>query len=343
MADVVATRFVVWKDGAVKLVNLTPLPSEALAPNFPGGFEVVDLAERTSAAAAAAMAGAELVLGDYQGEIDVTAEVVAAMDRVRLFHQPTTGYDRVDVDACATAGIPVTNAGDATSVAMGEHVVMATLAVLKSLVWCDDQVRAGAWPQHEVVGRSLVDLQGKTVGLFGLGRAAEEAATRLAPFGCTVLYTARRRRLADVEQRLGVQWAERDDLLGSADVVVLLVDLNAETRSLVDAAALQRMKPSAFLVNVARGAVVDEAALTAALRDGTIAGAALDVFADEPLPASSPLRDLDNVILTPHIAGATVETRLRMLTRSFEVLTAAAAGELPDGVVNGVTQLRLDR
>ena len=327
----------------MKLVNLTMLPSEALAPNFQGEWEIVDLPERTTAAAAAAMPGADLVLGDYQGEIDVTADVVAAMDRVRLFHQPTTGYDLVDVDACAAAGIPVTNAGDATSVAMGEHVVMVTLALLKSLVWRDDQVRAGAWPQHEISQRSLVDLQGKTVGLVGLGRAAEEAATRLAPFGCTVLYTARRRRSVDVEQRLGVQWAERDALLAGADVVILLVDLNAETRGLVDAAALQRMKSSAFLVNVARGAVVEEAALNAALREGTIAGAALDVFVDEPLPASSPLRDLDNVILTPHIAGATVETRLRMLTRSFEVLTAAAAGELPDGVVNGVTQLRLDR
>ncbi len=324
----------------LKLVNLSPLPSEAIAANLPDDFEVVAPAERTSAAAAEAMAGADLVLGDYASEVDVTADVVAAMERVRLFHQPTTGYDMVDVDACAAAGIPVTNAGDATSVAMGEHVVMTTLALLKSLVWCDDQVRAGAWPQHEVVGRSLVDLQGKTVGLVGLGRAAEEAATRFAPFGCTVLYTARRRRLADVEESLGVRWSERDDLLAQADVVAVLVDLNAETRNLIDAEALARMKSSAFLVNVARGAVVDETALVAALRDGTIAGAALDVFAAEPLPAASPLRDLDNVILTPHVAGATAETRLRMLTRSFSVLAAAAAGQLPDGVVNGVTALR---
>lgn len=208
----------------MKLVNLSPLPGEALSPNLPDDFEVVAPAQRTSAAAAAAMAGADLVLGDYASEIDVTAEVVAAMDRVRLFHQPTTGYDLVDVDACAAAGIPVTNAGDATSVAMGEHVVMVTLALLKSLVWCDDQVRAGAWPQHDVVSRSLVDLHGKTVGLVGRGRAAEEAAKPFAPFGCRVLYTARRRRPPTVEEQLGVAWAERDDLLAIADVVVLLVD-----------------------------------------------------------------------------------------------------------------------
>jgi phosphoglycerate dehydrogenase-like enzyme len=325
----------------VKIVNLSPLPGEALAPNLPDGVEVVDLPERTTAAAAAAMPGADLVIGDYQGEVEVTADVVAAMDRVRLYHQPTTGYDIVDVDACAAAGIPVTNAGDATSVAMGEHTVMVTLALLKSLVWCDQQVRAGAWPQHDVVGRSLVDLQGKAVGLIGFGRAAEEAALRFAPFGCRLLYTARRRRAADIEERFGIAWAELDQLLAEADVVVLLVDLNAQTRSMIDAAALARMKPSAFLVNVARGGIVDEAALISALQAGGIAGAALDVFADEPLASDSPLGQLDNVILTPHVAGATMETRIRMLNRSFDVLTRAAAGELPDGVVNGVTALRL--
>ena len=325
----------------MKLVNLSPLPAESLAPNLPDDVDLVAPAERTTEAAAAVMPGADIVLGDYQSEIDVTAEVVAAMDRVRLFHQPTTGYDLVDVDACAAAGIPVTNAGDATSVAMGEHTVMVTLALLKSLVWCDTQVRAGSWPQHDVVSRSLVDLQGKTVGLIGMGRAAEEAAKRFAPFGCRLLYTARRQRSADVEQRLGVQWADMSGLLAEADVVCLLVDLNATTRHLIDAAALQRMKNSAFLVNVARGGVIDEEALVAALGDGTIAGAALDVFADEPLREGSPLRHLDNVILTPHVAGATLETRIRMLTRSFEVVAKAAAGELPDGVVNGVAELRI--
>jgi phosphoglycerate dehydrogenase-like enzyme len=325
----------------MKLVNLTPLPNEALAPNLPEGMEVVSPQERTSAGATAVMPDADLVIGDYQGEVAVTAEVVAAMNRVRLYHQPTTGYDIVDVDACAAAGVPVTNAGDATSVAMGEHTVMVTLALLKSLVWCDQQVRAGAWPQHDVVARSLVDLQGKTVGLVGFGRAAEEAALRFAPFGCRLLYTARRQRAADVEQRYGVAWAELDDLLVESDVVCLLVDLNAQTRHLIDAAALARMKESAFLVNVARGGVVDEAALVTALHDRAIAGAALDVFEDEPLADGSPLRELDNVILTPHVGGATSETRIRMLLRSFDVLSKAAAGELPDGVVNGVTALRV--
>lgn len=322
-------------------MNLTTLPNEAFAPNLPDGIQIDKPAERTTPAAVAVMPGADLVIGDFQGQIDVDAGVVAAMDRVRLFHQPTTGYDRVDAEALAAAGIPLTNAGRATSIAMGEYVVMACLALLKSLLWQDARVRAGEWPQHDVVARSLVDLQHKTVGLVGLGAAGEEAARRLRGFDCRVLYTARSRRDVAVEESLGVHWVQLDELLAESDVVCLLVSLNPSTQGLVDAAALARMKPSAFLVNPARGGVVDEDALVEALRERRIAGAALDVFAVEPLPAGSPLRDLDNVILTPHTGGATLETRLRMLSRSFEVLTQAANGELPAGVVNGVTALRL--
>ena len=326
----------------MKVVNLSPLPAEAIAANLPGDFEVVAPAERTSDAARAVMPGADLVLGDYQSEIAVTADVVAAMDRVRLFHQPITGFDLVDADALAAAGIPLTNAADATSVAMAEYVVMATLALLKSLVWSDDQVRAGHWPQHDVVARSLVDLQGKTVGLVGLGSAGRETALRLRAFGCTVVYNARSQRSSHVEEELGVQWCTLDELLATSDVVAILVDLNTHTRGLIGTHALASMKRTAFLVNPARGEIVDEAALTAALTTGDIAGAALDVFATEPLRPDSPLRGLDNVILTPHTAGATLETRLRMLTRSFDVLAAAGRGHLPDGVVNGVRRLRLE-
>jgi phosphoglycerate dehydrogenase-like enzyme len=319
-----------------------PLPAEAVLGFIPEGLEVdpVAPAERTSAAAAAAMAGADVVIGDYSAEIEVTAEVVEALDRVRLIHQPSTGYESIDVDACATRGIPVTNAGRATSIAMGEHTVMATLALLKSLVWCDQQTRAGRWVQHEVVGRSLVDLQGKTVGLVGLGGAGEEAARRFAAFGCRIVYTARRRRPEAYERELGVRWAELGQLLSESDVVCLLTDLNHETRRMIDAGAISRMREGAFIVNPGRGGLVDEADLVDALRSGRLGGAALDVFATEPLPADSPLVALDNVILTPHVAGATLETRLRIIERTRDVIAHVDRGELPDGVVNGVTELR---
>jgi phosphoglycerate dehydrogenase-like enzyme len=324
----------------MKLVSLSPLPPESFAGQIPEGIEVAVPEERTEEGARRAVADADMVLGDFSSEIPVTAAVVAAMARVRHFHQPITGYDLVDVAALTAVGIPFTNAGRVTSVAMAEHTVMATLALLKSLGWCDRQVRAGGWPQHDVVQRSLVELRGRTVGLVGLGGAGEETARRFAPFGCRVLYTARTRRSPEIEADLGVAWADLPALLAESDVVCLLADLNAETRGLIDAAAIERMKAGAFLVNPSRGGLVDEAALVAALEAGRLGGAALDVLEVEPPPADSPLRRLDNVLLTPHVGGATVEVRLGMLQRSFDVVGAVARGQLPDGVLNGIERLR---
>lgn len=322
----------------MRVLLLSPLPPEAVSHNLPEdlGVEVIVPKERTVAAVIDAVREVDIVMGDYSREIPVTAEVVAAMDRVRHFHQPTTGYDQVDERALTARGIPLTNAGDATSVAMGEHTVMVTLALLKSLQWCHDRVRAGEWPQHEVVGRSLVELPGKTVGLIGMGNAAEETARRFRAFGARLLYTARSRRSPEYEAEHGVEYATLEELLARSDVVCLLCPLTDQTRRLIDADAIARMKDGAFLVNPARGELVDQTALVAALTSGKLRGAALDVLDPEPPDADDPLLTLDNVILTPHVGGATLETRLRMLQRSFAVITQVARGEFPDGVVNGV-------
>lgn len=324
---------------SMRVLLLSPLPPEAVSHNLPDelDIEVVVPAERTVAAVLAVAGDVDIVMGDYSREIPVTAEVVAAMTRLRHFHQPTTGYDAVDDRALAAAGVPLTNAGDATSVAMGEHTVMVTLALLKSLQWCHDQVRAGEWPQHEVVGRSLVELPGRTVGLVGMGNAAEEAAKRFRPFGSRLLYTARSRRGRAYEAEHGVEWASLEDLLAQSDVVCLLCPLTEQTRGLVGADAIAKMKDGAFLVNPARGELVDQGALVEALRSGKLAGAALDVLDQEPPDPGDPILALDNVLLTPHVGGATLETRLRMMQRSFAVIAQVARGEFPDGVVNGVT------
>lgn len=326
----------------MRVLLLSPLPPEAVSHNLPEdlGVEVLVPAERTVEAVIDAVRDADIVMGDYSREIPVTGEVVAAMDRVVHFHQPTTGYDQVDDQALAAAGIPLTNAGDATSVAMGEHTVMVTLALLKSLQWCHDKVRAGEWPQHEVVGRSLVELPGKTIGLIGMGNAAEETAKRFRVFGARLLYTARSRRSADYEAEHGVEFATLDELLAQSDVVCLLCPLTDETRHLIDAGAIAKMKDGAFLVNPARGELVDQRALAEALTSGKLKGAALDVLEPEPPAPDDPLLQLDNVLLTPHVGGATLETRLRMLQRSFAVIAQVARGDFPDGVVNGVRAFR---
>lgn len=323
----------------MRVLLLSPLPPEAVSHNLPADLDVEVLVpkERTVEAVIDAVRDVDIVMGDYSREIPVTAEVVAAMDRVVHFHQPTTGYDAVDDAALTRRGIPLTNAGDATSIAMGEHTVMVTLALLKSLQWCHDRVRAGEWPQHEVVGRSLVELLGKTIGLVGMGNAAEETAKRFRVFGARLLYTARSRRSPEYENEHGVEFAPLDELLAQSDVVCLLCPLTEETRHLIDAEAIAKMKDGAFLVNPARGELVDQQALTQALTTGKLKGAALDVLDPEPPDPADPILRLDSVILTPHVGGATLETRLRMLHRSFAVIAQVARGEFPDGVVNGVT------
>jgi glyoxylate reductase len=180
-----------------------------------------------------------------------------------------------------------------------------------------------------MIGR---EIHGSTLGILGLGRIGEQVARRARGFDMSILYHNRNRKPA-IESALGVQYKEREELLASADYVVLTVPLTAETRGLIGRAELARMKPTAALVNVARGAVVDHAALTEALTTRQIRAAALDVTDPEPLPRDHPLLKLDNVIITPHLGSATEQTRRRMAELSIDNLLAGLAGQpLPSPV-----------
>ena len=327
----------------MRLACLSPMARDYLETRIPDeyGVEVAVLDDRTAATAERLVADADLVLGDHSHEIAIDGDLVAAMGRAQLLHQPSTGYDGIDLDACTAHGIPVTNARGTSAVAMAEYCVLSAMALLRSTVWRHGEVAAGRWPQHEMRAHSLSELKGLTVGLVGLGDAGEAAARRFAPFECTVLYTARWRRPREVEAELGVVWRpDLEALLVEADVVCLLVDLNPGTRHLIDARALELMKATALLVNPARGAIVDERALTAALYDGAIGGAALDVFEHEPPPPDSELLDRHDVLLSPHVGGATREARRGNMRRMFEVIGSVARGEMPNGAVNGITRLR---
>jgi glyoxylate reductase len=171
-------------------------------------------------------------------------------------------------------------------------------------------------------------VQEKTLGIVGLGKIGQATARRARAFGMEIAYAGRRRAAADVEAELGARFVALDELLATADVVSLHCPLSAETRHLVDAEALGRMKPSAFLVNTTRGPVVDEAALAEALRAGTIAGAGLDVFEREP-EVNAGLLELENVVLIPHLGSATVETRTAMGVLAGENVAAVLGGGAP--------------
>ncbi|HEY8449595.1 MAG TPA: NAD(P)-dependent oxidoreductase, partial [Bacillota bacterium] len=199
------------------------------------------------------------------------------------------------------------------------------LAVLRQTVRADRMLRTGQWGKWSL-RLECFELYGKTVGLVGCGAIGREVARRLAPFGVRLLYAERYRLDPELERELGLSYVDLPTLLSMADVVSLHVPLLEENRHLIDAQALSQMKPTAVLINTSRGGVVDEQALVTALERRAIAGAGLDVFAQEPLPPDHPLLRLDNVVLAPHLGGATVDTFRRTVRKALENIRRFDAG-----------------
>ena len=264
----------------------------------------------------------DLVLGDWtpQLRVDVPGP------RVWFVHQPSAGVDGIDLEACSAAGVPVSNCAGANAVSVAEWCLSATLALLRKTVEADAAVRRGEWPQTSLGGR---ELRGLKVGVVGMGAIGRTAAELYRAVGCQVVYWSRREHPdAPVARESLAQ------LAATCDVVVLVIALGDETRGLVDEAFLGAMKPGALLVNGARGEVVDEQALVAALAEGRIS-AATDVFSVEPLPDDSELRYAAGLLLSPHMAGSTVEAAMRIVSQAKANLIRVLDGEAVHDVVNG--------
>jgi phosphoglycerate dehydrogenase-like enzyme len=320
------------------LLGLPPLDRDVLARLLDGiPVQLVVPAERSAEAVQEAASVAELVLGDWTGGLGVTADTVAAAPRLAFVHQPSAGVDSIDVQACAAAGVPVANAGSSNSVSVAEWCLGATFAVLRWLGYADREMRAGGWPQFEIAERGGGELAGRRVGIVGMGRIGRECAVRFAALGCDVAYWSRTRR--DPADAGGATWMPLDELLRRSDVLVVVIALAAQTVGLLGAAELTLLPPGAFLVDAARGGIVDEDALLGALGTGALAGAALDVYTAEPLSLSSPLRTNDRVLLSPHAAGATRQAQARVVAGMVDNLRRATSGEPVLDVINGVPAL----
>jgi glyoxylate reductase len=244
----------------------------------------------------------------------IDEELIAGAPRLRAISNYAVGVDNVDLAAATARGIPVGNTPGVLTESTADLALALMLAAGRRLVEGDAFVRRGEWQTWDpqlLLGR---DLHGATVGIVGLGRIGQAVARRVEGFGCEVLHTSRSG---------GVPL---DELLERADFVTLHVPLTPETRGLIDDAALARMKRTAYLVNTARGPVVDSAALARALHAGAIAGAALDVTDPEPLPGDHPLLDAPNLLVLPHVASATHATRERMSEMAVDNLLAALSG-----------------
>lgn len=256
------------------------------------------------------------VVGAIVAHDRLTADVLAHAKGLRAVVRSGVGYDAVDVDAAARLGIQVSNLPGINSNAVAEYTIGLLLAAARRLVESATGVSTGDWPRGS--GR---ELRGATLGLVGYGPAARAVVPLARAFGMRILCATSHPDESTVE------FVGLPELLRESDYVSLHTALTPATRHLIDAAALARMKPSAVLVNTARGALVDEDALAAAVATGTIAGAALDVVANEPLPAGSPLRGVPGITVYSHLAGQTAQARQATARAAAHELLAALRGE----------------
>ncbi len=261
----------------------------------------------------------------------VDASVLEAAKGCRIFANMAVGYNNVDVAAATRLGIMVTNTPGVLTEATADLTWTLILGIARRVVEGDQEMRNGRFPGWGPLYMLGGDVTGRTLGLIGPGRIAVAVAERAVGFRMPILYTGR--RPSPALDALGARMVPLDELLSSSDFVSLHTPLNAETRHLIDARALTLMKPTAYLINTARGPVVDEAALVDALRAGRIAGAGLDVYEDEPRMAPG-LAECSNALLLPHLGSATHATRAAMSRMAAENLCAALRGQRPPNLVN---------
>ena len=256
----------------------------------------------------------------------------AARGQIKFIHTLSAGYDEIDLDRAREVGVPVCTNGGANAISVAEHTVMAMLAAYRRLPDLIDMTRAGRWRPLPKDTR-YYELAGKTVGIVGMGNIGREVAKRLAGWSATIIYYDVFRRSPAEEADLGLTFVPLDDVFRRADVITLHTPLMAETRHLVNAERLALVKPTTILVNAARGGLVDENALLAALNEGKLLGAALDTLGQEPPPPDHPLLHHPKVIVTPHVAGPTWDSWPRRFANAFANVSRVAQGEKPLWIV----------
>lgn len=258
----------------------------------------------------------------------IGAGEVAGADKLRIVANLAVGYDNLDIQALTAAGIGASNTANVLNESVADFAWALMLGAARRLGEAERWVRAGQWKRPAgYLDWMGVDLFGRTLGILGMGRIGQAVARRAVGFRMPVIYHNRSRLDAATERECGARYVDKTTLLRESDALVLVVPRTSETHHIIDAEALAAMKPTAVLVNVARGGVVDEAALAAALADKRIAAAGLDVFEDEP-SVHPALLELDNVVLSPHMASASVGTRRAMAAAAADnVLAFFGLGE----------------
>ena len=263
---------------------------------------------------------------------EIPASVINAGKQLRVIARHGVGYDNIDVKAATARKIPVCITPRANALSVAEHVIALMLALAKRVLPFDAATRKNEWEVRN--SYSAFDLDGKTLGILGMGRVGMLVCQKAKAAFNMEIQAYDPLVPKEAMEKAGARVAAISEILKASDFVTLHVPSLAETKGLIGAAQLKTMKRSAFLINCARGPIVDEAALVAALKDGTIAGAGLDVFDPEPPKADNPLFCLPNVVLSPHSAGLTVECVIRMATHAAQAIIDVLEGRRPEGVIN---------
>ena len=327
-----------------KILVLSPLPKaviEAFLSTRVTGNELEDIYVVTYEGSSKeelieAVSDAHVIIGDYTNNIAMDAEVIRSAEQCTLIQQPSTGFQHIDVDEAAKKGIPVANIAGANTLAVAEHTIMLMLGCLKKLTLSHEKTKRGEWAQDEMEIHGVFELFGKTVGIIGAGLIGKEVAKRAKPFGPHMIYYDVNRLSKEEEDELGVIYRPLDDLIAESDVITIHAPLTPQTENMISADRITAMKTNAIIINASRGAIVDEAALARALKEGRIRGAGLDVFSQEPISPKNPILDAPNTILTPHIAGATNESRMRIINLTIDNVLSVLTGKEPVNIVNGV-------
>ena len=258
-------------------------------------------------------------LADYflaSGRLSIDKEIIEAARKLKMIQRTGVGTDTLDLDTLKSKNIPVYVNTGVNSFSVAEHTILLMLSVLRRLHIVDTGLKAGIWQKNDI-GIENRSLNNKTIGLIGLGNIGKHVAKILEPFGGEISYFDLNRLNKKEEQKLNIKYFEFENILKQADILSLHCPLTNKTKGLIGKKELSIMKSGSYIINTARGALINEEALVAAMQSGHIRGAGLDVFCEEPLEKGNPLLSLNNIVLTPHIGGLTLETFSKMVRDAF--------------------------
>lgn len=303
----------------------TGAPLEIVQGVLPSGFQLEFLKEQTQDALIAQACDADYILAG--GRLKISREVLDHAEKLQMIQRSGVGLDALDLDAIKARGIPLYVNQGINSESVAEHALLLILACLRKLPIINQKTKSGIWEKQKQ-GVQTAELRGKTVGIIGMGNIAKTLVALLKPFHLTILYNNLFQMPTEFETENNMRFVSVEELLHCSDIVTIHCALTDETKNLINKESLASIKDGAILINTARGEIVDPDAVAEGLKSGKLSYAALDVHINEPIPEDYPLKDISNVILTPHIAGVTADSFRAMMHDAFRNIESFDKGNL---------------